>query len=179
MKKPRKNNTALISLLIMGIMFISVLSYAFLNVFGQQKSSSASTITGVVMKENLTYETRYSYMQQGITFLEVHYDSFTDIMSLEDLPNQYKTPLNEAQLVIIEIEDNERQYSLIQSINGEEEINSTNINEITTNLCNFLAYPPVECVINKLNATSTNSISSTTTTVGEMLSASTLSSNNS
>lgn len=179
MKKPRKNNTALISLLIMGIMFISVLSYAFLNVFGEQEQNTATEITGVVMKENLSYETRYSYMQQGMTFLEVHYDYFTDLVSIEDLPNQFKTPLNEIQLIVIEIEDNERQYTIVQGINGEEEINSTDINSIARSLCSVLTYPPVECVIDKLNTTGNSSSSIVTTTIKEtVLSASTLPSDN-
>jgi hypothetical protein len=184
-KAGNKSNAAMISLLIKGIMLISVLSYAFLNVFDSGNKKGVAQITGFVMKENLSSEARQQYLQQGMTFLELHYDYLTDLASIEDFPNQFMTPFNEIQLIIIEIQDTDRQFAVVQSLNGEEEINSTDINDIAKSLCNMLMYPPVECMLDKMNANQTSSsnatleMETTTTTILEGLSAATLPSNGS
>lgn len=147
-QKQQSRNT-MISLAIIIIMAISTLSYAVLNVFENQEKAQ-TTISEFIIKQNISEDLKIQYMRQGMTFLEVHYGYGTDIKSIEDLPNQFKTPYNEVQLVIIEITDYGNSFATIESLEGYEEVNSTDLNQIGKALCKVLLYPPVECIIDSL-----------------------------
>jgi hypothetical protein len=123
-----------------------------MNVLSQSQSGEAQ-LKGFVLRENITEDVRSYYVSRGLTFLEVHYGYGTDIKSIEDFPNQFMTPNNQVQLIIIEIPDYERYYAIAESFNGIEEINSTELNQLAKGICNVLLYPPVECILGSLNMT--------------------------
>lgn len=151
----KQSRNTMISLAIIVIMAISTLSYAVLNVFETQEKEQ-DTIKEFVLKENLSEESKAYYMQNGLTFVELHYGYGTDLKSIEDLPNQFKTPYGEVQLIVIEIPDYGSSYAIIESMDGIEEVNSTELNQIAKALCNVLLYPPVECILDSIKSNSTS-----------------------
>ena len=151
-RKTKQSNMAILSLIIIAIMFVSILSYAVMNVLSQSQSGEAQ-LKGFVLRENITEDVRSYYVSRGLTFLELHYGYGADIKSIEDFPNQFMTPKSQIQLIIIEVPDYERSYAIAESLNGIEEINSTELNQLAKGICNVLLYPPVECILGSLNMT--------------------------
>lgn len=169
MKKSTK--TALISFIFIGIMAISVLSYAMMSFFSErQNKGGIAQITGYVMKENLSDASRQVYLQHGMTFLEVHYsDKDMDVLKkIEALPTQMTTATGHIQLIVIEIYDPEKSFAVAESLNGVKEMNITDAREVALALCDALFYTPVECISSTFGSSIKNK-SSTSGTVAEVL----------
>ena len=145
MKKSTK--VTVFSLIVIGIMFVSVVSYAFLNIFTENKPQ-ASEITSYIMKENISEEVKYAYISRGLTFLEVHYHEGTQhlLPEIEGLPSQLTTNTGAIQLIVIEIYDAEKSYAIAEGINGYKEMNITDANEMARTLCDILYFTPIECI---------------------------------
>lgn len=136
----------LISLFVAGIMAISVIGGVFFYIDSPGSRNQAEQITGYVVKGNVSESLRQQYIARGLTFIEVHYDSFTEkhLRDIESLPTQLTTPGGSVQAIVVEIESSDPKI-IVESLNGIEEV-SFDDPEMFEKLCRILYYPPVECI---------------------------------
>jgi len=144
MKKLTKQKILVLVLAI--TMTFSVFGYAFLSAFPSYEQQT-KLLDSFIIKEKLSEDVKEYYISLGFTVFEFYYNKSgeTFLGSIEELPNQFTTLDNKIQIIIEEI-PNEKTYVILTSLNGEEEINITEISDVAEPLCKIIMYKPFECL---------------------------------
>ncbi|MEM7816540.1 MAG: hypothetical protein QXZ20_01355 [Candidatus Aenigmatarchaeota archaeon] len=128
------------SMLLAGIMLLSILSYPLVMWFAPKENREEKEI---------------EYLKRGITIISVYYNQEKQYSSemqniinfVRLMPEKYVTALGEMQIVIKEINNNEEKI-VMKSYNGERIIEKGNLTKenIIKNICEILVYSSFECI---------------------------------
>jgi len=129
----------LYSIIISLVMFISVISFPIVMLFGERENT---------LKRNVT-----EYVNAGVTVITFYYKNENDekIKEIEDIldkiPSDYLTSLNEIQVIVLKQKD-EKTEIRIESLKGSSIIKEEEVSEktIRENLCKLLFYPSIKCI---------------------------------
>ncbi|MEM5826282.1 MAG: hypothetical protein QXJ20_00565 [Candidatus Aenigmatarchaeota archaeon] len=128
------------SMLLAGIMLVSILSFPLVMLFGPRENREEEDI---------------EYLKRGITIVSFYYnqkkqysgDMENIISFVRAMPEKYVTALGEIQIVIKEINSDEEKI-VMKSYNGERIIEKDNLTKenIIKNICEILVYSSLECI---------------------------------
>jgi hypothetical protein len=162
MKKITKQRIGV--LLVASIFFMSIISYAIMNVLNPEEEEKEE-LKEFVIEGELDPETENEYLGRGFTLMKFYYSDSDMIFYVDSLPAYLKTNRNQVQLIVEKIESNET-YALITGPYGEEEVKNVTQTSIFNALCDILLFIPLECGYEEIttgnitaNTTETNTTS--------------------
>ena len=154
MKKDTKKQ--LMALFIVLIFGLSSIAFFFTSFFGglNQQQATTNPLDKFVLDGQIDSKVEDAYYKSGFTWMKVYYtDKNEKLYSVvEQLPDIFKAPNGQTQLVVQRLQSNSTFIS-IYSVNGKEEVTSTDENEIVSKLCSIVVLPPADCAFLNQNVT--------------------------
>jgi len=153
-KDTKKQVMALFIVLIFGL---SSIAFFFTSFFGgsTQQQNDIKPLEKFVLDGQVDSRVEDAYYRSGFTWMKVYYSDKNDRVytTVEQLPDLFKTPDGQTQLVVQRLQANSTLIS-IYSVNGREELLiDADENEIISKLCSVVVLPPADCAF--LNQTNT------------------------
>ncbi|MBU5678473.1 MAG: hypothetical protein QXJ96_00740 [Candidatus Aenigmatarchaeota archaeon] len=136
----KMKRSVIASMLLAGIMLLSILSYPLVMWFAPRENREEEEI---------------EYLRRGITIISIYYNSNNQYGSemqniidfVKTIPEKYTTNFGEIQVVVKERNSSEEKI-VMKSYNGERVIDKDSLTRenIIKNLCEILVYSSLECI---------------------------------
>ena len=152
----RDEKKKLMALTIVLIFGLSSIAFFFTSFFGglNNQQNDIKPLTNFVFDGVVDSRLEDAYYTSGFTWMKVYYADKNEKIytSVEQLPDLFKAPNGQTQLIVQRLSDNSTHIS-VYSINGREEFEGSDESVLIGKLCSVIVLPPADCAFLANNST--------------------------